>query len=568
MGLLDRIAGARSSGGEQRTSVDQWLAEYFLPSTGAVNQFTYNGHVYGFGSGPNFTMGGDKSRKFTSDLPGHAKALSMCPPAFAAQMVRALVLSQARFTFRNRPWSPTPRRMFGTSALRALERPWPNGTTGDLIGQMEWHAGAAGNSYVTSWNPGRLTVLRPDWTAVIFGSRLEPDDPSMAIDAEIVGYAYQNGGFYAGNQAPLRTLTPDQVAHWCPLPDPLNPHMGMSWLTPAIREVQGDILASQHKITYYENGATPNLVVKGIPAVTKDQFDTVVDMIEDGHRGIANAYRTLYLTAGADATVVGSNMQELDFRGIQAGGETRISVLSRVPAPLLGISEGLAGSSLNAGNFAAARRMFADSWIFPTLQNLASTLAPLVTVPGDAELWFDTADMPVLREDALDAAQIEQVKANTITALVKDGFDPESAIAAVTGQDMTKLVHTGLVSVQLQPPRTELQKAQTIQLEALATELMVRSGYTTESARDAVSSLDLTKLEPGPLTSRYLIVNPLEAGAEPGVPNGYPNAAALGLPPPIAPAPGQPPPQDSEEPAPPDQPGFSDNTGDGGMDGG
>jgi hypothetical protein len=387
----------------------------------------------------------------------------------------------------------------------------------------------------------------------VYGSKSEPDDPTGALDGEILGYVYQNGGIFPGNQNPLLTLPPSSVAHWYPLPDPLNAGLGMSWITPAIREIQGDMLASQHKITYFSNGATPNLVVKGIPAMTKTQFDEIVDAMEERHAGMANAYRTLYLTAGADASVVGANLAEIDFRAVQAGGETRISFLSRVPAPLLGIGEGLQGSSLNAGNFAASRRMFGDSWIFPTLQDLASTLAPLVNVPPPAELWFDTTDMPILREDAKDAADIQQVQANTITSLVKDGFSPESAIAAVTAQDMTQLVHTGLVSVQLQPPRTELQKAQTIQLQSLAAELLVRGGYTTDSARDAVAAGDVSLVQPGPLTSRYLIVNPLEAGAEPGVPNGFPNAADLGLPAP----PGYPPSDEqkaqmAEEPEPPE----------------
>jgi hypothetical protein len=420
---------------------------------------------------------------------------------------------------------------------------------------------------VTNWQQnGRLRVIRPDWTAVVYGSQLEPDDPCGALDAEVVSYVYQNGGISPGNQNELRTLPPSSVAHWAPLPDPVNAGLGMSWITPAIREIQGDMLAAQHKVTYFSNGATPNLVVKGIPAVTKDQFDQIVDMIDERHTGVANAYKTLDLTAGADATVVGANLAEIDFRGVQAGGETRISFLSRVPAPLLGIGEGLQGSSLNAGNFAASRRMFGDSWIFPTLQNLASTLAPLVAVPGDAELWFDTADMPILREDAKDAADIQQVQAATITALVKDGFSPDSAIAAVTSQDMTQLVHTGLVSVQLQPPRTELQKAQTIQLEALSAELLVRAGYTSESARDATTHQDLSLLRVGPLTSRYLIVNPLEAGAEPGVPNGFPNGPAIGLPPPLGPSysshsprpGGEPPPDGEQEPPEPSTiPGFT-----------
>jgi phage portal protein BeeE len=455
VGVLDRVnARARGRGGEARTSIDQWISEYLLPS-GMVNQFTFGGHVYPFG-GPQFSYGQNKAREFTGDLPGHTAAVKACPPAFAAQLVRALVLSQARFTFRNVRWSRTPRRMFGTQALSLLERPWPNGTTGDLIRRMEWHAGLAGNAFVTSWQQqARLRVIRPDWTAIVYGSQREPDDPAHALDGEILGYVYQNGGIRPDNQAPLQTLPVSSVAHWMPLADPLNAGLGMSWITPAIREIQGDMLASQHKITYFSNGATPNLVVKGITAATKEQFDKVVDMLEDRHAGVANAYRTLYLTAGADATVVGSNMTELDYRGLLAGGETRISFLSRVPAALLGISEGLAGSSLNAGNFSAARRLFGDSWIFPTLQDLASTMAPLVSVPADAELWFDTADMPILREDAKDAAEIEAVKATTINGYVKEGFTPESAIAAVSGQDVLLLRHTGLVSVQLWEPGAE-----------------------------------------------------------------------------------------------------------------
>jgi hypothetical protein len=103
-----------------------------------------------------------------------------------------------------------------------------------------------------------------------------------------------------------------------------------------------------------------------------------------------------------------------------------------------------------------ARRIFADTWIYPALQDLANSLAPVVSVPADAELWFDTADMPILREDARDAADIEAVKAVTITGYVKEGFTPESAVAAVQGQDVTLLKHGGLLSVQLQPPGATL----------------------------------------------------------------------------------------------------------------
>jgi phage portal protein BeeE len=455
LGFLERISAA-TRGPETRNSIDTWLTDYLIPST-----FGYGGNVYGYGglgsNGLSQTLAGNKAQQYTADLPGHVAAVMSSPPAFAAQMVRALVLSQARFTFRNLPSARNPRKLFGNRDLSVLERPWPNATTGELVARMEWHAGLAGNAFVTNWEPGRLRVLRPDWTAIVYGSQLEPDDPSHALDGKILGYVYRNGGLYGGDSsAELRVIFPDQMAHWSPLPDPLNAGLGMSWLTPAIRDIQGDLLATQHKISFLSNGATPNMVVKGLTGPngqipTKAQFDDIVDMMESRHAGITNAYRTLYLTAGADATVVGSNLQQMDFTGVQGRGETRISVLSRVPAPLLGISEGLAGSSLNAGNFGMARRMFADTWVYPALQDLAAALAPLVKVPADAELWFDPADMPILREDAKDAAEIEQVKASTIVSLATGGFTRSSAIAAVIGQNMTLLQEDpNWVSVQLQ----------------------------------------------------------------------------------------------------------------------
>lgn len=454
MGLLDRMSAANTVAvrDESRFSIDSWISDYLVPS-----QFNYGGQSYPLGLTQ--TLAGNRAAEIAQSLPGYMAAVQGCPPAFAAQMVRALVLSQARFTFRNPPWHPrTPRKTFGNSDLQVLERPWKNATTGELVARMEWHAGLAGNSFVFQ-RPDRLRVLRPDWTAILYGSQLEPDNPGHALDGDLLGYVYWNGGPGGPFGYKPSFLLPDEVAHWSPIPDPLNAGIGMSWLTPAIRDLQGDRLAAEHKIRFFENGATPNLVVKGITASTKEKFDEIVDMMEEKHAGVANAYRTLYLTAGADATVVGSDLSQIDFKSTVGQGETRISVLSRVPASLLGISEGLAGSSLNAGNFSAARRSFGDTFVFPELQDLSAALAPLVKVPNDAELWFDTADIGLLREDAKDAADISQVKAIAIRQLIEAGCDPASAIATVAPEWGQSLKHTGLVSVQLQPPGTQAAPA-------------------------------------------------------------------------------------------------------------
>ena len=452
MGLLERVSAARTVAvaDESRFSIDTWISDYLIPS-----QFQYGGNTYPLGMTQ--TLAGNRAAEIAPTLTGYMAAVQGCPPAFAAQMVRALVLSQARFTFRNPPWHPrTPRRTFGNGDLQRLEKPWKNATTGELLARMEWHAGLAGNAFVAH-RPDRLRVLRPDWTAILYGSDLEPDNPGHALDGDLIGYVYCNGGFGGQFGYNPQLLLPDEVAHWSPIPDPLNAGIGMSWLTPAIRDLQGDRLAAEHKIRFFENGATPNLVVKGLTAQTKEKFDELVDMMEENHAGVANAYKTLYLVAGADATVIGSNLAEIDFKAITASGETRITTLSRVPASLLGISEGLSGSSLNAGNFSAARRTFADTWVYPSLQDVAASLAPLVKVPSDAELWFDATDIPLLKEDAKDAAEITQIQATSITTFVNGGFTAESAVAAVLGQNMGLLKHSGLVSVQLQAPGSQQQ---------------------------------------------------------------------------------------------------------------
>lgn len=437
---------------EKRSSIDQWISDFLIPSQ--YGEFVYAGQAYPFGGAGqalDTTYGSIRAQEIQRTLPGFSAALRRCPPAFAAQMVRALTLSQVRFTFRNRPYGPQGRRLFGNQDLSVLEQPWTNATTGELVSRMEWHAGVAGNAYVTNWWPGRLRVLRPDWTAIVYGSSREPEYPAQALDGELVGYLYQNGGINSGIDKP-EFLLPQTVAHWSPLPDPEHAGIGMSWITPAVREIMGDVLATEHKIRFFENSATPNMVVKGLTATSRQDFEELVDMMEQSHAGLRNAYRTLYLTAGADATVVGRDLSQIDFKATQGAGETRISMLSRVHPVILAASEGLAGASLNAGNFGMARRLWADTWILPTVQDLCQALAPLVNVPPNAELWYDTADMTILREDALDAATIAQTNATTITMYVKEGFTPASAIAAVQGKNESLLEHTGLVSVQLQPP--------------------------------------------------------------------------------------------------------------------
>ena len=408
---------------------------------------SFAGHQYPLGgSGFKTLYGSLQHEEVDPGLEGYVRAVMQSPPAFGAQLVRSLVLSQAMFQYRRFAPAEGESRYHSGQQLDLLRNPWPKCTLADLISKMEWYAGLAGNAFVFRNDARRrLYLMRPDRTVIAHASESDPGNPQWQLDSEVIGYLYFPNGF----DGAYKVIAPEFVAHWSPLPDPLSPEKGMSWITPIVREMLGDKASTEHKLKYFELGATPNLVVKGIPSRNPDEFEEWVSKIDTGHQGTRNAYRTLYLTAGSDATVIGSKLSELDYKNVQGAAETRISVASRVPAPVLGISEGLAGSSLNAGNYGQSRRNFADIWLEPTLRSLAGTLAQIIPEPDGSQLWPDKSEMPFLREDAKDAADIEKVKAETIRSLVDGGFTPKSVVAAVQAQDMSLLEHTGRLSVQL-----------------------------------------------------------------------------------------------------------------------
>jgi hypothetical protein len=80
-----------------------------------------------------------------------------------------------------------------------------------------------------------------------------------------------------------------------------------------------------------------------------------------------------------------------------------------------------------------------------------SVLKKFAEPPTGCQLWFDTSDIPALRD-----AEAERQKGNAqlsiaVMNLVNAGYDPKTVVAAVVSGDMSLLVHSGLISVQLLP---------------------------------------------------------------------------------------------------------------------
>lgn len=389
----------------------------------------------------------------------------MSAVVFGAFYARLRHYAQAMFRWENQATGKLSQA--GAGDLAVLEQPWPSGTTGDMLAWMEVDATFAGNSYWTfaddqgrfgraARGPSRrLSRMRPDWVWIIIGSN--NDDP-FALDAKIVAFVYWprvlGGATAFGATDEQVTLLPSEVAHYAPVPDPEARFRGMSWITPVLREVAADRAATQHKARFFERGASLQTIVALDKDISVESFDAFVERFKATHEGTDNAFKTLFVGGGADVTTTSANLQELDYKAVQGGGETRILMDAGVHPVVAGSSEGMQGSSLNAGNYKSAMRNFADGTLTHLWKVTSSSLQNLVTPPRGSRLVVDKRSLPFLAEDGKDQAEIQQVNAVALRALVDAGYDPDAAVEYLRSNDLGKLIrrHSGLFSVQLQPP--------------------------------------------------------------------------------------------------------------------
>lgn len=386
------------------------------------------------------------------------KAFKANGAVFACVTARQMVFSGATFKFRQRvdkSASGMPGPLFGTPELAILENPWPGGTTGELLGRMEQDVSLAGNSYWTR-RGDRLVRLRPDWVDIVIGVKGKENASAYDIDAEVLMYVYRPKaqGLTKADLPEKVMLLPSQVAHFSPVPDPIARFRGMSWITAASRDVESDNLATRHKKSFLENAAVPNMAIKFDRETSEDAFDEFVEAFNANHKGAWNAYKTLFLMGGADVSPLTMDFHQLEFNQSVGKGESRIAAAAGVPSSWVGFSEGMQGSALNAGNFSAARRRFADGTIRPLWEMASHSLAVLVNAPAGAELWYDDRGVAFLREDLRDRAEIFRTQMVAIDFGVRSGFEPDAVVRAAMAYDVGALVgnHTGLVSVQMQPP--------------------------------------------------------------------------------------------------------------------
>lgn len=410
-----------------------------------TGMFGFDGHQYPYGLA--YTQPGQKQEEIPATFAGFARAAYRTNGVISACMdVRLSLFSEARLQFR-RVRSGRPGDLFGNQDLGPVEEPWPNGTTGDLLARAIQDADLAGNFY--AYRVGnQILRMRPDWVSIVIGSNVDTDDPAKAIDARPVGYLYHPGGYRASSSEDVVVLQPEEVCHWDGLkPDPEARFVGMSWLTPILRELQADTAATTHKLRALEEGGVRNAAIQ-LDTADQDQFEEWVSKLRASNDGLANAYKRLYVGRGMTIHPLGMDFTELDLKAIQNAGETRIAAAAGVPPVIVGLSEGLKAATYS--NYQLAMRRFADLTMRPLWRSFCGSLASIVDVPDDAELWYDDRDIPALKDDIMAAADAFSKNAAAMRQLVDGGWDPDSIRDTTVAGDLKLLEHSGLPTVQVQ----------------------------------------------------------------------------------------------------------------------
>lgn len=387
----------------------------------------------------------------------------------AAVLVRSLLMSELYLRWRD----AESHALFGSAGLAMYEDPrmreW----------LMAWSqmADYTGNAFIyRDTTRERLKLLRSEWVYLVLrsNSNANPEDVAAAaaaphdqradaiehaLDAEVIGYVY------APPQLRPQVILPEDMAHWKPEPHPLNPFLGASWVSSAVRELRADIQVDIHTDKFFEKGATPQLVFTLDKDMGAEKAALVKDALEDKIGGLENSWEAIYVGGGTDVKVVGSRLEDLGLGTLRGKLETRIGVRSRIPATILGTSEGMQGSAMNAGNYGQTRRLVADGFYNPHASSLCAALQPITPPParqrngtsGRQYLSFDPARVPFLQEDESDNADILSKKMSAIQSGWNAGFEPDAVVEAIASSDLRALMgkHSGLAPVQAQQLTSE-----------------------------------------------------------------------------------------------------------------
>ena len=154
------------------------------------------------------------------------------------------------------------------------------------------------------------------------------------------------------------------------------------------------------------------MLIKYAQKLQPGTVDSIRERMTARYAGADNAFKTLVLDQGADATVIGNSLSQMDFSGVSAVGTERILAACEVPGVLVGL-EPLRGAGRG---YQESMQKFANIWARPAWRSACGALSQIVDVPAGNRLWFDTADIAALQDGEMERAQAALVRMQAVLA--------------------------------------------------------------------------------------------------------------------------------------------------------
>lgn len=247
-------------------------------------------------------------------------------------------------------------QVFDTPIDKLFDRPNPLTSRFQLFESTVIHMGLYGEAFWLLNESVGMSTGRPGAIpAEIYV--LNPKEMKHVVDGQgtLTGWVYNN-------TLPLEL---HQIVHF-KLYNPYDLYRGLAPLEAARIALDTDYEASRYNKSFYENDATPSLVVSipGDEPMQNDEFLRLKTQFENRHKGSANARRVAFAQAGMEITPLTVTQDEMKYIESRTFSRDEILAVFGVPKSVAGFTEGL-----NRATAYAQKRSF---WI--------ETLLPYMTL--------------------------------------------------------------------------------------------------------------------------------------------------------------------------------------------
>lgn len=253
------------------------------------------------------------------------------------------------------------------------------------------------------------------------------------------------------------------------LPGGVNPHnlyAGYSPSEAARRWAKLDDYIADYQAGFFENGAVPAGQFL-ITAATTKEYDDIVDMLQERHRGagkngnVTFSHRPVDRNTGkpVDAQIewvpFSQSNKDIDFKNLFEQTNHRIDVTYGVPAIVKGIDD-----AATYANAQVAEKTFAKRAVYPLLlRNYTQITHELnrITNGLGASITFDY-EIPLVADEQKVEAETDNIRIDMITKLTDKGYSLDSIVDALELPQNFKLLKEGTGAAKIDNDKPDVDE--------------------------------------------------------------------------------------------------------------